>query len=385
MRILVTGANGFLGSHVVRKLLAQGHETRAFVLQGTPTTSIDHLPAPIVAGDLTGPQNLAPAVEGVDAIIHLAALPRDWGPWEVFRRVNVKGTARLLRAARKAGVGRFVLVSSVAVHAYRDFEDAGEDTPRDGYDLPYGRSKILAEDLVRAAHESGDIEGVVARPGLMPYGPRDRAAFVPLAQALEKGTLPLINGGRARFTTSYAGNLADGLVLAAQHPVAAGNTYLLTDDPPVSWRDFLTAAATALGCRPPRFSLPGWLVAGLGALFEDVCKRLPSTPEPPLTRYRADVVRRNLVFRSDRARDELGYTPEVSLEEGLRRTVDWYRRVESGRRLTGAPGSAGIPARSKHLGGLEARAPGEGPRASWTSSERTPGATPRRRRPSTIS
>jgi len=327
---LVTGANGFLGSRLARTLLAAGHPVRAGVLPGTSTAAIDHLPLEIVPLDVTRPETLPPAVERVTTLVHLAALLRDAGPAAPLLRVNAEGTRALLAAAADAGVRRFVLVSSLAVHAYRDHRDSDEDAPRDGGALPYGRSKIAAEDHVRAAHAAGRLEGVVVRPGMVPFGPRDRLAFPPLARALARGLLPLIDGGRARFTTSYVENLADGLVLAGAHPAAAGGTFLLTDGQPVSWREYLGAIAAALGCAPPRWSLPSSLVAPAAALVEAAWGHLPLPGEPPLTRYRARLLAHDLVFRSDRARRVLGYAPRVGIEEGLRRTVAWYRRVEAG-------------------------------------------------------
>ena len=332
MKILVTGANGFLGSHVTEACAEAGHEVIALVLPGTPTDEIAHLDVALVAADVTRPRSLRPAMRGVEAVVHLAALASDWGPWSTFRAVNVEGTRHLLEAARAAGATRFVLVSSVAVHAYRDYgAGADEETARDGGALPYGRSKIEAEDLVRAAHDAGELEAVVVRPGLVPFGPRDRQAFVPLARGLERGALPLVDGGRARFTTAYAGNLADGLLATATHPAAAGRTYLLADERVVTWREYFRAIADALGCPPPRRSLPGWLAAAAGAASEELFRHLPLPGVPPMTRYRARVVRSDLVFRSDRARRELAYRPRVGLEEGLRRTVRWYRRAGSAR------------------------------------------------------
>lgn len=330
MTWLVTGANGFIGSRLVRTLLAAGHDVRAGVLPGTPTGAIDHLPLAVVPLDVTRPETLAPALERVTTVVHLAALLRDFGPAAPLLRVNADGTRDLLAAAARAGVARFVLVSSVAVHAYRDHPDSDEDAPRDGGALPYGRSKIAAEDHVRAAHAAGRLQGVIVRPGLVPFGPRDRQTFPPLARALARGALPLVDGGRPRFMTSYVENLADGLLLAGTHPAAAGGTFLLTDAAPVTWRDYLTALAAALGCRPPRRSVPGRVLAPLAAAVEEAWRRLPLPGDPPLTRYRARLLRHDLVFRSDRAQRLLGYAPRVPLAEGLRRTVEWYRRVERG-------------------------------------------------------
>lgn len=330
MRALVTGANGFIGSHVVRAFLRAGAGVRAMVQPDTPTDSIAHLPAEIVAADLTQPTTLVGLAKDCDVVVHLAALARDYGPFAAFRRVNVDGTFHLLSEARRSTVRRFVFVSSVAVHGYRDYAVADEDAPRDGHASPYGLSKILAEDHVRAAHAAGAVEGVVVRPGVAPFGPRDRTSFYDLALALERRLPLLVEGGRARFTTAYAENLAHGLWLAASHPAAAGRTYLITDERPITWRAYFEAIASALGTRLSPVSVPGRLVSLVAGPVEDAVARFAPHAAPPLTRYRARLLRHDLVFRSERAYRELGYRPEVSFEEGLRRTVEWYRRVRAG-------------------------------------------------------
>lgn len=319
--VLVTGAHGFIGSHLVDELLAAGHRVRGLV---SPWGRLDRLAhargaagLELVRADLTDPATLRGACDGVEVVVHGAARVADWGPWEAFERVNVGGTRALLREAERAGVRRVVLVSSVAVHRYRGFRDADPRAlPRDGGHLPYGRSKILAEDAVMAAEP----EGVVVRPGLWPFGPRD-PNLARVVAAARRGLLPLVDGGRAVVNTAYVGNLVRGLRLAAERPEAAGRVYLVADDGAPSWRELFGELARLAGGSAPRLSLPGAALGPLAAGIEPLWAALAPGREPPLTRYRADLMRRDVHLSTRAAERELGYRPAVGWREALAASV----------------------------------------------------------------
>jgi len=324
---LVTGANGFIGSNLVRLLAEKNWEVRSLVLPGTALAVLEGLPTKILFGDILEPSSLEAAVRGVEVVFHLAALARDWGPREPFMKVNVGGTRNVVEAAAAGGVRRVVLMSSLAVHDYRGHRGAGEDTPLDcPADFHYGRSKIACEALLREAHEKGRIEGVVVRPGVFPFGPNDTTSFAKLAPALEKGIFAFVNDGEARLSTAYVENLCHGLVLAATYGRAAGKTYVIADDVEITWRELFTLFCRELGVKPPRLSVPYPVADAAAAATERLWSVIHPDEEPPLTRYRARVMARDLHFVSRKAKLELGYAPPVDLEEGIRRTVAWYRR-----------------------------------------------------------
>jgi len=323
MKVLVTGAHGFLGSHVTKALLAAGDGVRALVSPwgglGNLAEVSAHPGLEVVRADLTDRASLHGVCDGIEAVAHAAARVADWGPWEAFERTNVQGTRALLEEAEGAGVGRFLLVSSVAVHRYTGFRDADPRAlPRDNTSNPYAYSKILAEDLLMASRR---LEPVVVRPGLWPFGRFD-TTFERVAHALQRGTLPLVKGGEAVLNTAYAPNFADGVRLALHRPEAAGQVYLIADDGMPSWRELFAELAAHLGGRPPLLSLPGRPTRAVASGVEATWSTLFPRSEPPITRYRAGLMSKDVHFSTRHAREELGYQPKVSWRAALRVTVD---------------------------------------------------------------
>ncbi len=325
MKTLVTGANGFIGSHLVTELVRRGHRVRGLTQPGTPVDSLDGVDVELWPGDVRSRRDLRRACEGQEVIFHLAAIPSDWAPAKLIHAVNVEGTRNLVAGALGAGCRRLVLMSSLAVHRSGGHLDGVEDTPRDRRSLPYAESKRLSEDIVMDSRLAGRLEGVVIRPGLVPFGPGDRLASLGLARALRTGRLPLIGGGRRIICTSYVENLVGGVTLAGERDAAAGQTLILTDDGYPTWADLFGAFARELGAPPPRLSLPWAPVHVAATAVEALYTLFRISAMPPITRYRVDLWRRDFHFSSARAKRVLGYEPTIGLEEGARRTMDWAR------------------------------------------------------------
>ncbi len=331
MHVLVTGANGFVGAALCRKLTERRDTVRGLVRKTSDLTLLEGLPVQLVVGSLEDASSLAEAVGGSEVVYHVAASVTDWGTPEAFRRVNVEGTRSVLEAAVVAGVRRFVLVSSVAVHSFIGARDMDEDAPQFPTRFPYCQSKREAEDLVRAAHRSCRIETVIVRPGDV-YGPGDRVSLLKMAGMLESGRMGLIAGGKRLGAFTYVENLADGLVLAGAIKSAAGEAFVITDGIELTWRDYFRKLTAELDLPGPRFSVPPSVAAVLAAVLEGVytCFRIRS--RPPLTRYLAAHLSHDVHFCIDKARRILGYHPAVNVDEAIRRTAVWYRRVVRGER-----------------------------------------------------
>ncbi|MAZ53828.1 MAG: hypothetical protein CMO31_07445 [Trueperaceae bacterium] len=322
MKILVSGAHGFIGSHIVQHLLKAGSEVIALVSPWGSTRNLEadscHPALTIVYGDITDPISLR-NIPKHTVVIHAAARVADWGSSNLTEKVNVNGTWNLLRRAEELGVTRFVLISSVAVHRYTGFKNADpRSVPRDRHSLPYARSKIQAEDIVLTSHS---LEGVVIRPGLWPFGPRD-PQFSRILSALQKGRLPVVNSGKAVINTAYVENLVHGIELATYRPEAVGKTYVIADEGAPSWAQLFKNIADQVGCPTPQVSIPGWLASPAGIVMEKLFALVSPSTEPPLTGYRGQLMLRNVHFDITCTRRELGYHPKIPWQEGIRRTLE---------------------------------------------------------------
>lgn len=318
--VLVTGANGFVGRPLCEEMLRRGWRVRAAVRTPCP------LPAAVemaLIGAIDGETNWLEALREVDAVIHLAArvhVMKDVSsdPLAEFLRINMHGTANLAYQAAAAGVKRFVFVSSIKVNGEQTtetqpFAESDEPNPQDAYAI----SKWRAEQaLWGVARESG-LEVAIVRPPLV-YGPRVKGNFIKLLDAVDKGIpLPLASVHNKR-SLIYLDNLVDALIVCASHPNAAGATYLIRDGEDISIPDLVRQMAVALGKPAKLIPLPVMLLRGLGRMFGQ--------------RESVERIAGSLRINDDLIREELGWKPGFTLQQGLHATADWYksRRHPSG-------------------------------------------------------
>jgi nucleoside-diphosphate-sugar epimerase len=326
--VLVTGAGGFLGSHVVDLLLAQGERPRALVRAGEDATSLTAQGVDVYSGDIGNGAGFDDALRGVDRVIHCAARTGPWGPDAEYERVNVRGLERLVRAALAAGVERFVHVSSITVHGNDVRGEADEDAPLRVERNPYSRSKVAAERLLARMIHDERAPVAIVRPGWI-YGPRDTASFARIARRVEDGEMIMLGSGSNHLPLVYVSDVAEGTVLASEAPRAQGRSYLLVGDEPVTQRDFIGALAAELGAPPPKRRIPYRLGLMAGALAEAKGRLVRSKEPPPVMRYGLQLLGGENRFIIDRARAELGFSPQVGFAEGVRRSVEWYRGASS--------------------------------------------------------
>jgi nucleoside-diphosphate-sugar epimerase len=324
MTVLVTGASGLVGSHVVEALVARGEAVRALV-RPPSRAAVLRLGAEAVVGDVTDPAVWQAAARGVRAIVHAAAIVQRRASWEQYVAVNVDGT-RLAVAAARAARARLVHISSVAVYggsaAYPSTpERRAEDFPFQPIPAPdfYARSKRMAEEVVREGATEGDLEVAALRPNVI-YGERDRLFTPRVIGAVRLPFVPQIGPGTNRLSCVYAGNVAAAAVVALDAPLGGFRAYNVTSDgPPVlSQREFFVTFAAALGRRYRPIPIPTAFAGLVIGLF--TARRL--------ARAAVSFISGENPYADDRIRAELRWRPPTQASEAIGRTVAWFLENE---------------------------------------------------------
>lgn len=322
MIVLVTGASGFLGRAVAAHLVAAGHDVRT--LQRRPS-GVDR--GTDILGSIMDPLVIARAVDGAEGVVHLAAKVSLTGRADEFRAVNVDGTRLLLDAAERAGVSRFVQVSSPSVaHAGSALAGVGAE-PADPLRArgDYARTKAGGE-LLALARDSSSMHVVAVRPHLV-WGPGDTQLVARIVERARRGRLPLLDGGTALIDSTYVDNAATGISAAlARAPEAHGRAFVLTNGEPRPVGDLLAGICLAAGVPPPRWSIPAWLGRTAGSVIERIWAFTRRPDEPPMTRFLAEQLSTAHWFDQRDTRRALAWAPSVSIDEGLRRLAAGYAR-----------------------------------------------------------
>lgn len=324
MKSLVTGATGCVGSALSEILVSKGHKVRAFVRKGSDTSFLKSLGVELWEGDLLDPQSLAGAVRGVDVVFHCAAVVSDWASLDEMRRVNVRGLEILLEACAAARVKRCVYMSSMVVLGMDRQENLDETAPYVRTGDNYNTTKIEAEKLIwDFAARTGLPVTVIRAPYV--YGPRDRQMFPRILAYLRNGKYAYVDGGTNPFTLVYSKNLAEGLLLAAESPRAAGQLYNITDGAPVTRKGLIEKISDGMGLARPKKNIPYPVARLVCALCEMIAKVLRLKTAPLLNRFRLKFMYTYLTFDISKAKTQLGYGPSIPFDRAIGETIEWFK------------------------------------------------------------
>lgn len=323
MTIAVTGATGFLGSALTTELVKRRQTVRILARDEQKARRQFGDAVTIIAGEITNRARVEQVIDGATTIYHLAGrLYHPGVPAKLYYQTHVEGTRILLKACQgQTQLQRIVHVSTTGVHGITGEMPAAENAPFAPTNS-YETTKLAGELLALKAVQEQGLPVSVVRPGLV-YGPGD-LHLLGFFVAIKKGLFRVIDGGKALLHPVYIDDMVSALLLCAGQSQALGRSYSIAGDHPVTMRELATAIAHALGRDLPRGSIPLWLAN----LASDLFAIMPGMKgeRAPLTRSRVKFLTNSRMYDISRARSELGYMPEVELEEGMRRTAAWYRK-----------------------------------------------------------
>ncbi|MBZ0288022.1 MAG: SDR family NAD(P)-dependent oxidoreductase [Anaerolineae bacterium] len=321
-RVLVTGAAGFTGGHLARRLVADGYRVRTLIRSESQAAELNQAGIETVKGDLRDRDSLVAAMKDIDTVYHIAALYRsasatDQDMWDV----NAEGARNMLDAAIANNVRRYVHCSTCGVHGDVKNPPANEDAPFNPGDA-YQESKLAGEKIAQEYMHAGKLPIAIFRPAGI-YGPGDMR-FLKLVKSIKKGRFMMIGSGNILYHMIYIDDLVDGIILCGTKDEAVGHIYLLAGNEKdnITLNHLVALIAELTGGSVPSFHIPFAPVYYAGYACELICA--PLKIAPPLYRRRVDFFRKVRAFDSSRARKQLGFSPKFDLRNGLTQTIAWY-------------------------------------------------------------
>ena len=324
MKIVVTGATGFIGCRLAQILTDLKHAVVATGRTANPVEierrgRLEQLGIAVIDGSLLAPGLAASLVENADAVIHLAAAQHEGNvPDSYFRETNVEGTRALIDAAVNAGVRRFVYGSTIGIYGSARDGELDESSPPHPENI-YGQTKYEAEQLV--LQYAARLQVCIARISET-FGPGD-LRLLKLFRGIDRGTFPMLGSGANLRQVIYVDDLARGLLLAAEHPAAAGQTFVFAGSEVMTTNSMVAQIAAALGKKPSRLRIPVWPFRWAAAVCETVFR--PLGIQPPLTQRRLDFFTKSFVFSTTKYSSLLGFAPRTKFSDGAAITAKWYR------------------------------------------------------------
>jgi len=327
-KVLVTGATGLLGQHLIHILLARGDTVRALLLPGEDSTQMEKEGVVIYRGDIRKPDSLVQPVSGIEKVYNLAGMMGQWRPYQDYYDVNVSGSENMCRACLAAGVSRLIHISSWTVYGMGVPYVAHENTPFKPLTEPYALTKAKGDELVQQYIREKKLPGVIIRPDTF-IGPGDRVHFSRMADKLRAGTAIVVGSGRNLLPFCYVSDIVQGIVLAGDVEAAVGQVYNIGNDQLLTQEQLWLAIAEAIGAKPPLIHVPYYPLYWASAIIEKAAILAKTKKQPIITRVGAKIFGTESRHSIEKARRELNFSPSVSMVKGVRLTANWYLRREA--------------------------------------------------------
>lgn len=322
-KILVTGASGFLGGHLTRKLADEGYNVFAMVRKTSDTSRLEGIDKRYA--DLLDYESLKEATKGVDIVIHLGAYYTFYGKKELYQKINVEGTKNLLEASLKNGVKRFIYCSTTEVIGPVKNPPADESTPPNP-EYEYGKSKLKAEELVRSYASKG-IEFTILRPSGIygPYNVDDVSYwFITSFAKNSLSTKFIVSSGENLIQFVHVSDVVNGFLLAVEKENSVNQTYIISEDKAYTYNQVYRILAEILGRDAPKFHIPVFMAKAM--IFPvELANRILGRENFMWHVKTVDSITKDRAYSIEKAKRELGYRPKYDLKTGLKETVDWYR------------------------------------------------------------
>ncbi|NQU63532.1 MAG: NAD-dependent epimerase/dehydratase family protein [SAR324 cluster bacterium] len=325
--VLITGATGFIGGHLVDHFLSKGDKVRALVKPGnTHTKTLIQKGVEVVRGDVRHYQHVVRVMSGINIVIHCAAVVTDWASKKEYEAVTVGGTRNICRAATKGNIERLVYISTNDVFGRNEKSVIDESSPLHNWEEPYPDHKIKAEEICWLFHQEQRTPITIVYPCWV-YGKNDYTFVADLADAIIKKKM-IFWRKKALVWPTYIDNLIGLIARISEDERAIGNGYLVHDGESTTLQEFCLKIAESLDVPPITRQLPYPVAYAYAVLLETLYTIIRKKTRPLLTTYVVKNLGSRLRFSIEKAKNELGWQPEISFEEGFKRTMDWLRTVD---------------------------------------------------------
>ena len=328
MEILITGGNGFVGRHLIPALQERGDSVRVLLSPTGDATWLKQRGVAIFRGDIRVPNTLTLPMSSADAVFHLVAQTKKWGPMQDSYDVNVIGAENVCRAALTAGVRRIVHISTFTIYNMMIGRPVREDDPLAPLNEPYSMTKAQGDKLVQRMIAEHHLPAVIIRLGAL-FGPGDHRNFGRLANRVRAGKGIIVGSGNNAVPFVYITDVVQALLLALDHERAVGQVYNIGNDQPLTQEQYLSAIAQDIGVAPPHIHVPYSPMYAAAYAAERLSTLSRYRVSPVLTRHGVKILGEDGHLCIDKARHQLGYAPQVSVREGVRLTVTWYLQQNS--------------------------------------------------------